>query len=83
MEGVCRLKIGGARQPTDILECALEQCFSKWWSADRCWSVGHPLPVRRSYQEMAEKYSIIIMDSRFALAIFVIPQNIAMHLFLP
>ena len=24
MEGVCRLKIGGARPPTDILECALE-----------------------------------------------------------
>ena len=24
MEGVCRLKIGGARHPKDILECALE-----------------------------------------------------------
>ena len=24
MEGVFRLKIGGARHPTDILECALE-----------------------------------------------------------
>ena len=24
MEGFCRLKIGGAHHPTDILECALE-----------------------------------------------------------
>ncbi len=24
LEGVCRFKIGGARHPTDILECALE-----------------------------------------------------------
>ena len=29
MEGVCRLKIGGARHPTDILECALE--YQKGW----------------------------------------------------
>ena len=38
MEGVCRLKIGGACHPTDILECTLE--YKK---------VGNPCPRVREH----------------------------------